>query len=65
LQFVLFSFVGRGSVCPGTVLDYVPGVWVEESHILQIHTSSFGAIQLEEMALLFSVQHGIRRLSMD
>jgi hypothetical protein len=51
LLFMLFSFVGVGSACPGAVLDYVPGWWVRElqavhyTHlfILQIHTSSFGA----------------------
>jgi hypothetical protein len=67
---MLFSFVGgkRCSVCPGTVLVYVPGEWVGESHVIcdahllvvQIHTSSFGTGWCEEMV---SVE-GIWRLSM-
>jgi hypothetical protein len=48
---MLFSFiVGEGSICSGTVLDYVPKGWVGElcmvcdAHlfVLQIHASSFG-----------------------
>jgi hypothetical protein len=54
------------------VLDYVPGGWAGESHvvhdvhlfILQVHASSFGADRLGEMAPFFSVRHGIGRLSM-
>jgi hypothetical protein len=76
-MFILFSFFfwwgAEGvSVCPRTALDYVPRGWVRELHlvsdahlfILQIHASSFEADQGGEMALLFSVWRGVRRLSM-
>jgi hypothetical protein len=54
------------------VLDYVPGLWVRKLHvvcdaslfILQFHASHSGAGQQGEMVPLFSVQRGIRRLSM-
>jgi hypothetical protein len=53
------------------VLDYVPGRWIRESQVvhdaqlfvLQIHASRFGAGQGGEVALLFSVWHGIRMIS--
>jgi hypothetical protein len=61
--FYVFQFCCRNSVCPGTALDYVPRVWVGESHMvcdahlffLQIHSSSIGVGWQSEMALLFSV----------
>jgi hypothetical protein len=54
------------------VLDYIPGDWVGESHVvhdaslfvLQIHASCFGAGQGVEMVPLFSVQCGVGRFSM-
>jgi hypothetical protein len=73
LLFMLLSFVwGKGSVRTVAALDYVPrrvGGWVGEScmvhdahlFVLQIDISSSGARQQREMALLFSVQHGIGR----
>jgi hypothetical protein len=69
---MLFSFFEGGrSVCPGAALDYVLARLVGESRmvcdahllILQIHMNSFGAGQVKVM-LLFSVWHGIGRLSM-
>jgi hypothetical protein len=79
LQFAVhgFQFCWGFSVCPGTVLDYFPRVgwgegWVEGSpawcdaylFLLKFHAGSFVASWEAEMALLFSVQHGIGRLSM-
>jgi hypothetical protein len=64
LQFAVYVFqfcwLG-GLVCPGAALDYFPGVWVGESHVvfdahlfvLQFHTCSFGAGWWGEKALLF------------
>jgi hypothetical protein len=61
---MLFSFVqgGRGSVCPGAALLYVPREWVGESHLvfvahllgLQIYKGSFETGQQGEMAFNFS-----------
>jgi hypothetical protein len=62
--FLFFSFVGGGgSSLPRAALDYVPGRWVGESHmvrdahllILQIHTSSFGSSLWGEMVYHFSM----------
>jgi hypothetical protein len=64
---MLFSFVLRGSICPGAALDYVPMGWVGESHVLcdahlfvlQIHTSSFEINWQREMAMHREVFHGL------
>jgi hypothetical protein len=64
--FILFSFVGGVSVCPGAVRGS-PGGWVVElqmlgdAHlfILQILASSFGAYQWVEIWVLFSVWCGM------
>jgi hypothetical protein len=66
---MLFSFVGAGeySVCPGTVLDYVPMGWVGESRmvhdaflfVLQIHISSFETSWQGEMTWHTEASHGL------
>jgi hypothetical protein len=77
LLFIFFSFAVGGSVCPGAVLDYFPGMgwvrggWVRDPHVvcddylflLQSHTGNFGASWWGEMVMLFLVWHGIGRLS--
>jgi hypothetical protein len=69
---MFFSFAWGESVCLGAALDYFSGGWVEESQvlydtqlfILQFYEHSFGYSCRGEMVLLFSVHHGVRRLSM-
>jgi hypothetical protein len=51
LLFMFFSFVEWSSVYPWAALDYIPGGWLGELHVmgvahlfvLQIQASSFGA----------------------
>jgi hypothetical protein len=72
LFYVFQFFLGEASVCPWAVLEYFPGGWVGELHmvhdahlfILQFHASSFGAGWQEEMACFFSEWCGAGRLSM-
>jgi hypothetical protein len=75
LQFTAYAFQfywGGDSICPGAALDYVSRVGggvlliMRDAHLFvrQIHSSSFGASQQGEMALLLSVQHSVGRLSM-
>jgi hypothetical protein len=64
LQFAVyvFQFCWGSSVYSGAVLNYVPGGWVRELHVvcvahlfvLQFHTSSFGASLWVEMAVFLS-----------
>jgi hypothetical protein len=60
-------------VCPGAALDYFPREgWGGEPcmvcdahmYLLQFHAGSFGAGSWGKVVLLFSMQHGVGRLSM-
>jgi hypothetical protein len=59
-MFFIFAG-GECSVCTGAVLEYFPGGWVRELHvvhnahlfILQFHTSSFRTSWWGDMTLLF------------
>jgi hypothetical protein len=62
---MFFSFAGGGySACPGVALDYFPGMWVGELHmvhdahllILQFHVGSFGDGWRRELVMVFSVR---------
>jgi hypothetical protein len=52
-----FFFLGGESICSGTALDYVPGEWIGESHmvcdaylfVLQIHACNVGVCWQGEM----------------
>jgi hypothetical protein len=76
LQFAVYVFQfcwGVGIVQSAKDLYWIIflGGWVGESHlvcdaslfIMQFHTSSFGTSWQGEMALLFSMQHGVEKLS--
>jgi hypothetical protein len=74
--FISFGFAGVGSVWPAVVLDFFPDwdggvgrgtvLWSHDAHLLLLHfnAGSFLASLWVEMEMLFSLQRGVRRLSM-